>query len=228
MCGRYTNHLSWTDIVELYDLTDTGPALNLPVRSNIAPTQEVPFIVREAGNRVFKTGRWWLVPNWAKEMPKYAMFNARSEDAHQKPAFRDAFKQRHCLIPASGYYEWTKAEDGGKDPHLIHLPHHKPFSFAGLWAHNEHLGVISCTILTAAAANEIQHLHHRMPIILRPDAYARWLNPETGATASKAVLEENLGRQLISERVGREINNFSYNEYSTNSTCSIYAVGSER
>ena len=211
MCGRYTNHLSWTEIVELYELTDAGPALNLPVRSNIAPTQDVPFIAKVDEKRVFKTGRWWLVPHWAKEMPKYAMFNARSEDAHQKPAFRDAFKHRHCLIPASGYYEWTKGEDGGKDPHLIHLPQNQPFSFAGLWAENERLGVTSCTILTAKAAEEIAHLHHRMPVILAPGAYARWLEHGTGTADAKAILEENLGHELVSERVGREINSSRYN-----------------
>ncbi len=131
MCGRFTNHLSWTEIVELYELT-AGPALNLPARYNIAPTQDVRFVVLEDGKRVLKTGRWWLVPQWAKEMPRYSLFNARSEDAPTKPAFRDAFKSRRCLIPATGYYEWTKGADGGKDPHYIHLPNEEPCSFAGL------------------------------------------------------------------------------------------------
>ena len=130
MCGRYTNHLSWTEIVELYELT-APTAFNLPARYNVAPTQDVPFVALEVGQRAVKMGRWWLVPHWAKEMPKYSLFNARSEDAYKKPAFRDAFKTKRCLIPANGFYEWTKAEDGGKDPHYIHLPGEEPFSFAG-------------------------------------------------------------------------------------------------
>ncbi len=211
MCGRYTNHLSWTDIVELYDLTDAGPALNLPPRSNIAPTQDVPFIAYEGGRRVVKMGRWWLVPHWAKELPKYAMFNARSEEAAQKPAFRDAFKTGRCLIPATGYYEWTKGDDGGKDPHLIQLPGQVPFSFAGLWAHNDRLDIVSCTVLTAAAAEEIKHLHHRMPIILAREAYARWLEPSITAAAAAEVLNENEGKSLVSQRVARAINNARYN-----------------
>lgn len=210
MCGRYTNHLSWTEIVELYELTDAGPALNFPVRLNIAPTQDVPFVVWEGGRRVLKVGRWWLVPHWAKELPKYAMFNARSEEARKKPSFRDAFKHKRCLIPATGYYEWTKGEDGGKDPHLIHLPNNVPFSFAGLWAQNEALGITSCTILTAAAAQEIAHLHDRMPIILAREAYADWLAPQSTPDASQALLGDNLGHQLVSERVGREFNSSRY------------------
>ena len=210
MCGRYTNHLSWTEIVELYDLTDPGPAQNLPVRLNIAPTQDVPFVAEEQGVRTLKTGRWWLVPHWAKEMPKYAMFNARSEDAAQKPAFRDAFKRRRCLIPATGYYEWTKAEDGGKDPHYIHLPGNEPFSFAGLWAHNEVLDIISCTILTAAAAPEIAHLHHRMPIILDRSAYVGWLDEAAEHPALNETLKAHLGARLESIRVDRAINNSRY------------------
>lgn len=218
MCGRYTNHLSWTEIVELYELTDTGPALNLPARSNIAPTQDVPFVALDDGRRVLKMGRWWLVPHWAKEMPKYAMFNARSEEADKKPAFRDALKRQRCLIPATGYYEWTKAEDGGKDPHLICLPNAEPLSFAGLWAQNDALGVTSCTILTAAAVDETAHLHHRMPIILKSQVHTDWLDPAVGVTAAKALLQENLGQQLISRRVGREFNSSRYNPDSPNET----------
>ncbi len=210
MCGRYTNHLSWTEIVELYNLTDPGPAQNLPVRLNIAPTQDVPFLVVEDGKRVLKSGRWWLVPHWAKELPKYALFNARSEDAAQKPAFRDAFKHKRCLIPATGYYEWTKGADGGKDPHHIHLPGNTPFSFAGLWAHNEPLGITSCTILTAAASEEITHLHHRMPIILDRSAYADWLDPSAQRDALQETLKRHLGASLQSIRVDRAVNSARY------------------
>ncbi len=218
MCGRYTNHLSWTEIVELYELTGTGPALNLPSRSNIAPTQDVPFVAIVNGERALKVGRWWLVPHWAKEMPKYAMFNARSEEADKKPAFRDAIRHKRCLIPATGYYEWTKGEDGGKDPHLIGLPDAKPFSFAGLWAQNDTLDVTSCTILTTAAADEIAHLHHRMPIILERETYAQWLDPELPVSKAKTLLQRNLGRELLSERVGREINSSKYNPDSQKET----------
>jgi putative SOS response-associated peptidase YedK len=147
------------------------------------------------------------VPVWAKEMPKYALFNARSEDADTKPAFRDSFKNKRCLVPADGFYEWTKdAADGGKDPWHIFMPGHQPFSFAGLWAYNPALDVTSCTILTAAAADPMQQLHDRQPIILDPSAYDAWLDPATTVPAAKALLENDLDSQLEFYRVGRQVN----------------------
>ena len=99
------------------------------------------------------------------------MFNARIETVDTSGAFWEAFKSRRCLIPADGYFEWTKAEEGGKDPWLLQLPEGKAFSFAGLWARNENLGVTSCTIITAPAVPEIAEIHTRMPVILAPEAY---------------------------------------------------------
>lgn len=96
------------------------------------------------------------MPWWAKEKTKFAAFNARSETAHKSGAFRDTFKTKRCLIPADGYYEWTKnEEDGKKVPWCITLPDWQSFAFAGLWAHNENLGITSCAILTAEAAPQM-------------------------------------------------------------------------
>lgn len=99
------------------------------------------------------------------------MFNARSEIADSKNSFREAFKSKHCLIPATSYYKWTKAEDGGKDSPNIRLLDNEPFFFAGLQAYNETFDMISCTILTASAAKKTQILHDRMPIILKEKAW---------------------------------------------------------
>ncbi|MEO0637882.1 MAG: SOS response-associated peptidase [Pseudomonadota bacterium] len=208
MCGRYTMHLTWAEIVALYSgLAKTEAGRNVPARYNIAPTQDVFFVAHGEGGQTLKEGRWWLVPHWAKEKPKWAMFNARSEDAAKKPAFRDAFKSKRCLIPADGYYEWTKAEDGGKDPHFIHSPDGQPFSFAGLWAYNSTLDVVSCTILTAAAAPEIEHLHDRMPIILPQDSYDAWIDSATDVEDAARLLKDNRGHELVSYRVDRLVNN---------------------
>lgn len=102
-------------------------------------------------------------------MPKAAMFNARIETVDTSPAFRDAWRMKRCLVPADGFYEWTKADDGGKDPWHIFLPGHVPFSFAGIWAHNEKLDVTSCAIITAPSADPISAIHDRQPVI-RPAA----------------------------------------------------------
>ncbi|GAB5505970.1 MAG: SOS response-associated peptidase [Rhizobiaceae bacterium] len=209
MCGRFTRFHTWSDIHEMYRLVrpeETGR--NTEARYNIAPTQDTEFVTAgEDGSHKLRVGRWWLVPFWAKELPKAPMFNARSETAAEKPAFREAFKRRRCLIPADGFYEWTKnPEDGQKDPWFIHLPDTRPFSFAGLWAHNDKLDVTSCTILTAAATEPVKELHDRMPIMLEPEAYDAWLDPETPVSDAKELLGRNLDGALKFYRVGRQVN----------------------
>ncbi|WP_425665449.1 SOS response-associated peptidase [Sinorhizobium fredii] len=129
MCGRFTQMIEWAELVRLYRLADKWYGRNTPARYNVAPTQTVPFVHQgRDGEQELSEGRWWLVPFWAKEMPKHPTFNARSEEADVKSSFKDSFKAKRCLIPADGFYEWTKGEDGGKDPWFIHLPDRKPFS----------------------------------------------------------------------------------------------------
>lgn len=179
---------------------------NDPPRYNVAPTQDVGFLYHDGEAVQVADGRWWLVPFWAKELPKYPLFNARSETAHEKSSFREAYKTKRCLIPASGYYEWTKADDGGKDPHFIHLPDREAFLFAGLWAHNSHLDITSCTILTAAADPAIAHLHHRMPIVLSRTNWDAWLDRNVAVEDARDLLNDNRGDALTSYRVDRAVN----------------------
>lgn len=208
MCGRFTLMGAWAEIHAMYNLLRPQDiARNVPPRYNIAPTQNVLHVTEKDGDRQLVEGRWWLVPHWAKELTsKYPMFNARSEDAHDKPAFRDAYKKGRCLIPADAYFEWTKNEgDGKKDPHLIHLPEFEPFAFAGLSTYNSQLDICSCTILTASAVPEIAHLHKRMPIILPQKNFDNWLSIDTSVNDACALLEDNRDHELISYRVGRAV-----------------------
>ena len=211
MCGRFTRYHTWAEIHRLYRLTtEWEKGRNTEARYNIAPTQQVDFIIRnEEGNHSLREGRWWLVPWWAKEMPKAAMFNARIETVDTSGAYKDAFKSKRCLIPADGFYEWTKNPgDGGKDPWHIHLPEHKPFSFAGLWAQNDKLDVTSCTIITMPAGEPMKQLHDRQPVILDPEFYDDWLDPATPTGDLKPLLSQNLDGYLQFYRVGREVNTF--------------------
>lgn len=210
MCGRFTNMMTWAEIHALYSINDDpSTRKNTPARYNIAPTQDVFYCIQKDGERAIEEGQWWLVPHWAKANDKkYPTFNARSEDAHKKPSFRDAYKWGRCLIPADGYYEWTKnKEDGKKDPHHIHLTELEHFSFAGLSTYHTALDIHSCTILTAAAVPEIAHLHHRMPIILKSSTYEKWLDAATPVEDAVAQLSEHRDAELISHRVGREVGN---------------------
>jgi putative SOS response-associated peptidase YedK len=127
--------------------------------------------------------KWGLIPFWAKD-PSIGsrMINARSETVAEKPAFRAAFKHRRCIIPADGFYEWTK-EKGRKQPYLVASADGNTFALAGLWEHwkdKEGKVIESCTILTTEANEAVQRLHDRMPVILRPDDYDTWLDTGVG------------------------------------------------
>jgi putative SOS response-associated peptidase YedK len=172
MCGRFTQFHTWRDIHAMYSLSrpqDTGR--NTEARYNIAPTQTIPLVtLDEDGNQIVRDARWNLVPWWAKEIPKQLMINARIETVDTSGAVKDAFRLKRCLIPGDGFYEWTVNEaDKGKDPWHIFLPDHEPFSFAGLWAHNDKLDITSCTIITMPAGDPMRQLHDRQPVILDRD-----------------------------------------------------------
>ncbi|MEP3277036.1 MAG: SOS response-associated peptidase [Stappiaceae bacterium] len=208
MCGRFTIRYTWSEYYEALNLIPAeAKGRNDPPRYNVAPTQQVGYVRQTEDGITVTDGRWWLVPHWAMELTsKWPMFNARSEDAHNKPAFRDAYKWGRCLIPADGYYEWTKnKDDGKKDPHYIHLPEFQSFMFAGLSAYNKQLDIHSCTILTAAAVPEIRTLHNRMPIIMQPDFFDQWLDPDVSVSTAVELLNNHRDSELVSYRVGREV-----------------------
>lgn len=178
MCGRFALIV---DASVLADVFDVDPPRELKPRFNIAPTQTVP-IVRAAsdGSRECAPVRWGLIPSWAKEEKIGArMINARGETVAEKPSFRSAVKSRRCLIPADGFYEWVKTDEG-KRPHFIHFADARPFAFAGLWErwHKGEGGPLeTCTIITTTPNELIAGLHDRMPVILSPQRYGEWLEP---------------------------------------------------
>ena len=197
MCGRFTQRLPWRELDELLDLL--GPARNLRPRYNVAPGQSIAAVRPTDSGRRLSMLRWGLVPAWAKEPNVgYKMINARSETAHHKPSFRDAFRARRCLIPADGFYEW-KREGKAKQPYLIGMKDGGGFVFAGLWESwrvPEGLALTgslselepgdtleTCTILTTEANATLAPIHPRMPVILPPDAYAPWLAGEAAPLA---------------------------------------------
>jgi putative SOS response-associated peptidase YedK len=140
-------------------------------------------------------------------MPKAAMFNARIETADTSGAFKDAFASTRCLITTDGFYEWTKSPaDGGKDPWHIFLPGPRPFSFAGLRAHNNGLDITSCAIITMAADEPMRQIHDRQPVILDPAVYDAWLDPKTPAAEANKLLARNLDGDLQFHRVSRTVN----------------------
>jgi putative SOS response-associated peptidase YedK len=166
----------------LEEVFGVGFPVDLRPRYNVAPTQAIPIVRQEEGGRVVACARWGLIPAWSRDRSfgGYSTINARAETVATKPAFRAAFRQRRCLIPADGYYEW-QAQPGikTKQPWFITL-HERPFAFAGLWERwvsPEGEALDSCSIIVTGANALMQPLHDRMPVILEPRCWHRWLDP---------------------------------------------------
>jgi len=187
MCGRFTIRVETPEVVDALEVGSVTEAV--APSYNVAPGTGVPVVVLEDGLRVLKRFRWGLIPSWAKDASiGNRLINARGETVAEKPAFRKAFVQRRCLIPADGFYEW-KAGPAGKEPWYITLKDRPVFAFAGLWERwkdPEGDEVLSCAIITIAANEFMQPIHHRMPVILPAGAEARWLDP---ALKDRAALE---------------------------------------
>jgi putative SOS response-associated peptidase YedK len=179
MCGRFTLTIDAALLAEVFSL-EIAPE-HRP-RFNVAPTQDHPIIRRDAtGGTTATPMRWGLVPSWAKDASVgNRMINARAETAGSKPSFRAAAKQRRCLVPADGFYEWV-ATDSGKQPVHIRRPDRRPFALAGLWEQwdgTDERPLLSFTILTTEAMPPLTGVHHRMPVIVAEDRWAEWMAPD--------------------------------------------------
>jgi putative SOS response-associated peptidase YedK len=176
MCGRFGRIVSDRTLREKYRLERMA---QLRDGYNIAPQQSIGAVRTAEDGRELALLRWGLIPSWSKD-PKIAfkLTNARAETVAEKPSFRSAFKQRRCIIPASGFYEW-KREAKQKQPFYIHPRGEELFSFAGLWEtwHDPEGEVIeSCAVITTEANEVMRPIHDRMPVILDTEAESVWLD----------------------------------------------------
>lgn len=208
MCGRFVGFRG-ADELKLYLPIDRVEA-ELSPSYNVAPTQQVAAVIREGNANVLRRLHWGLVPFWAKDPTIGSrMINARAETAAEKPAFRNALRRRRCLIPADGFFEWQGTKSP-KQPMFITLPDEAPFAFAGLWETWDNKGqsdpVLSCAILTTEASPALQPIHHRMPVILKPAAYAMWLDPERQDIDMQEVLREMAEREFKTRPVSTAVN----------------------
>jgi putative SOS response-associated peptidase YedK len=176
MCGRYCITTAPEAIRALFRYPDRP---NFPPRYNVAPTQPVPIVRIEEGERRFALVRWGLIPGWVKDPKGFSLvINARGEGVNDKPAFRNAMKRRRCLFPADGFYEWK--EEGGRRRAFHARPTAGgPIAFAGLWEtwtgpNGEEME--TAAIVTTQANRTMGQVHHRAPVIVPPTAFDFWLD----------------------------------------------------
>src|SRR5690606_34944666 len=185
MCGRFVSSSTTDEIAKYFEVDQVSESLLEP-NYNIAPSTDVYAVLETGDVRRLEPLHWGLVPIWAKDLKVgNRMINARAETLAEKNAFKHAFAKRRCIIPADGFYEWTKVPgQKKKQPWFIHATDGKPLAFAGLWEvwrgpdRDRDEVVHSCTIVTGAANERMAAIHDRMPIILPREAWDTWLDPE--------------------------------------------------
>jgi putative SOS response-associated peptidase YedK len=188
-------------------------------RYNIAPSQIVAAIRQFETERIVSGLKWGLVPGWAKDAGKIKeMINARAETLTEKPMFRNAFRARRCIVPASGFYEWQKPAGGGKgakQPFYFYLKDKPVFGFAALWEERTDTetgeALESCAIITTEANATLTPVHDRMPVILKPEDYDAWLDPkEMDAERLQKLLKPYPSYEMNSHAVSKQVNNAGY------------------
>ena len=208
MCGRYSIGVSPEELEDVFEAPLSGQVV-LP-RWNVAPTQDAPVVVvDQSGERGTRSLRWGLVPRWAEDSSGARWINARAESVSSKPAFREAFESRRCLIPADGFYEWVQ-RGARKQPYWIHHRQGGLLGFAGLWeSWQPRTGeaLEAFTILTTTPNALVAPLHDRMPVVLEPEAWTTWLDRATPLVVVRALLapvpEDLLVARAVSALVNR-------------------------
>jgi putative SOS response-associated peptidase YedK len=202
MCGRYVRKSTRRELaqwfgVDVSEIPDFGPSYNAAPQS----IQPIVRLNRDTGQREIALLRWGLVPYWSKDSKiGYSTINAKAETITSAPAFREAIRHRRCLVPADAFYEWQRLDAKAKQPFAIALTSGEPYAFAGVWERwrdpqiREPLETF--TVITTEANEVLKPLHDRMPVILEPRDYERWLAP-----ADPAQLPVDLLRSYDSDRM---------------------------
>lgn len=227
MCGRYTLFHSSNKVVDRFKTRQVE--FDLTDRYNIAPSQLLAVVAEHAAigetARVLEAMKWGLVPSWVKDINTFKPFiNARVETLSEKPSFRTAFARRRCLIPADGFYEWMKTENG-KVPMFIKLKGEGPFAFGGIyetWNSPDGDEMTTCAIITVPANNFMSEIHERMPAIIRPEDEDAWLNPlEQNKTLLLNMLRPYDDDEMYAHPVSSMVNSPSIDSVRLIEECSI-------
>lgn len=205
MCGRMANTLPADAMAQLFAASPSNDLPDVP-NYNICPTNPVHTVSAQNGERRLRAMRWGFIPSWyetANGGP--LLINARGETIAEKPAFKDACRTRRCVIVATGFYEWTKDADGGRNPYYFSRADQAPIAFAGVWQawDKGEMPMNTCAIVTTGANDRISTIHHRMPVMLEPEQIPLWLGEKGkgAATLMRAAPEETLEFHKVSREV---------------------------
>jgi putative SOS response-associated peptidase YedK len=219
MCGRVRLSSDVSEIKLVFSIPSHRPTPNFPPSWNVAPTDQLPVVRydKKAGERSLDLLRWGLVPYWAKDLNvSFANINAKAEGIETRPAFRDGFQRRRCLVPVDSFYEWKKTGTG-KQPYAIALADGSLMALAGLWENwRSPAGewVRSFAIVTTTPNELCAELHNRMPVVLKPETWPVWLGEEAADIPSLKDLlapfpSDEMTCWPVSARVGNVKNNDS-------------------
>jgi putative SOS response-associated peptidase YedK len=213
MCGRFTLTIDPAHLQEAFPWAVIPN--DLAPRYNIAPSQPVA-VIPNTGDNTLSMYKWGLIPSWSKD-PSIGerMINARSETLAEKPSFRNAYRRRRCLILADGFFEWKQSPGmKSKQPIYIRLVDARPFAFAGLWeiwSAADGSELRTCTIITTQPNSLLETIHNRMPVILNPEAYNKWLSPgDTPTTELNDLLITFPSDEMVTIPVSKLVNSPQY------------------
>lgn len=206
MCGRYALILPPEAVRAFFAYADQP---NFPPRHNIAPTQPVPVVTAADGARRFNLMRWGFLPAWVKDPKDFPLvINIRSETAREKPSFRNALARRRCLMPADGFYEWSRLGAENR-AYLFRRPDRGPFAFAALhetWSGPDGGEIDTVALLNTHANGLMSAVHHRCPVLLEPEQFDLWLDPSTTVEAAERLLRPPPDEALEMLRIGPLVN----------------------
>ena len=214
MCGRFVGFRDLKELKKVFPIDRA--ACEVVENYNVAPSQQILCIIPYGNENRLEKFHWGLVPFWADDTSVGSrMINARAETIATKPSFRNAFRNRRCLILADGFFEW-KGKKGHKQPIFITLPDNQPFGFAGLWEiwkkNASDSGYKSCTIITTEASESIREIHHRMPAVLKPETYLSWLDSKNKDVDDLTnMLRTGIITEFVSHPVSKQVNSVQHN-----------------
>ena len=218
MCGRARLSSDVSEIKVAFRIPPERPSPNFPPSWNVAPTDPLPVVRydEKAQQRSLDVMRWGLIPYWAKDIKiGFSTINARAEEVDTKPAFREAFQRRRCLVPLDNFYEWKKTETG-KQPYAIALADRRLMATAGLWEtwrSPQGERIRSFTIVTTKPNELCAELHNRMPAVLKPDMWPAWLGEQPATVRDlKAMLAPYPSEDMICWPVSQHVGNVKNND----------------